>query len=71
MLLEHETHRRPLDRCCSSTLPLTAPVERAPATVSIHSVSATDEIDVSTTRNPYKCVIWRVIDKKKFQKYCK
>ena len=50
---------------------LTAPVERAPATVSIHSVSATDEIDVSTTRNPYKCVIWRVIDKKKFQKYCK
>lgn len=51
--------------------PLTAPVERAPATVSIHSVSATDEIDVSTTRNHYKCVIWRVIDKKKFQKYCK
>ena len=50
---------------------LTAPVERAPATVSIHSVSATDEIDVSTTRNPYRCVIWRVIDKKKFQKYCK
>ena len=51
--------------------PLTAPVERAPATVSIHSVSATDEIDVSTTRNPYRCVIWHVIDKKKFQKYCK
>ncbi|KXZ57914.1 hypothetical protein Bravens_00945 [Brevibacterium ravenspurgense] len=51
--------------------PLTAPVERAPATVSIHSVSATDEIDVSPTRNPYRCVIWRVIDKKKFQKYCK
>lgn len=50
---------------------LSAPVNATPAVVVSTPSSVGDEVSIGQAGNPYKCVIWRLSDKKKYQKYCK
>lgn len=49
---------------------LNGPVHTTP-TVTATTASVGDEVVIVQAGNPFKCVIWRLSDKKKYQKYCR
>lgn len=58
----------------ASTLQLPPPVAASmPAILepSVATVSEGSEVSIGPAGNPYRCVIWRVSDRKKYQKYCR